>query len=891
MLTEPKIFRRGGCWSLPFKLSAAGGETLILMNPASKVVDAVTLPELGEDQAYCRVDEENWTVGRASPGEDNTDALSGERQDGGVQVVSGDVILTEAMASNNLYFPDENGLYHDYVELHNTSGADINLEGWYLSDSSDSLKDWAFPSVILPAGGYLAVHCSGLDRTENAEHLHTNFKIGSDGECIYLTMPDGQTVSALETIALISDQAYSLMEGEWTTELGPTPGRENTAEAAAAFLAETFGDSGRVCINEIMAAPTDEDYDWIELYNGSSQAVDLSDYGLSDRSGRPRKWQFPSGTVIQPGEYMLVCLSGKETDSIEGFVNANFTLSADGYYTVTLAEPDGTVIDAVYITRQYGGLSYGRAQGETGFFLFEAGTPGEVNSGAHYRMRAQEAQVSVTGGLFVSGDVFTVELSAPAGFDIYYTLDCTDPDRNSTLYSGPIQISGTTILRTRVYRENYVPSYIDTQSYLYDVNNEGTVYVVSIVSDPDNLYSNSRGIMVRGPNAWKEFPYGETNAGANFWMDWEREGHVEMFEADGDLAISQGCGLKLHGQYSRATDVKAFKVIARSEYGNSRFEYPIFSNRDYTEYKSFLLRASGQDYDKTFMRDSVLTALARGTSLLYQESEVAVCYLNGEYYSLYNVRERINKHSICQFEGWEGLENTLDMIKANEIEMQGSNESFEKLLKNIKGKDMTSQEAYDYLDSQIDIQNYIEYMTMEIFVGNGDTLNVKRYRSAETDGKWRWVLFDLDWAFYLDTNSIRRWLEPGGMGTGKRTDNSLFIACMKNPIFYEKFMTYFGEQMGTTFTSENVMNQFMERYELIDGLLEDYIRKWDLDKEDMQKEMYRLYKYIETRPAKLMGYFQESLNLSDAEMEKYFGEAIRSAEAYTSRLEEMDISE
>lgn len=874
----------GNHWNLPFKLSASGGQQLVLMNPNSKAVDMVELPELGEDEAYCRAKDGSWYVGQATPGADNDAGKAGEAQDGGIRLVSDALVLTEVMASNNLYFPDENGEYHDYVEIHNTSSKDVNLNGWYLADSSDSLKDWSFPAVNLPAGGYLAVHCSGMNRKSDPNHLHTDFKIGSEGESIYLTRPDGQTVSAVETIALMGDQSYSLVNGEWTTEIGPTPGLENTEEAAGRAHSATFGDrSNSVYISEIMAAPTEQEYDWIEIYNGSSQAVNLSNYGLSDDSDKPRKWQFPEETTIQPGQYMGVYLSGKEVATLNGFANADFALAAEGQYTVTLAEPDGKIIDAIYLARQYGGVSYGRSKGEAGFFLFESGTPGVANTGSHYRGRAPEAQASVQGGLFHSGESFTVELSAPAGDQIYYTLDCSDPDQGSTPYNGPITVSNTTILRTRVYRNGFMPSSIDTHSYLYDVNNEGSVYVVSVVSDPDNLYSDEKGIMVMGPNAWPKEPYGKINQGANFWMDWERESHVELFEADGDPAISQRCGIKMHGQYSRYQEVKAFKVMARNEYGDNRFDYPIFSERDYDSYQSFLLRVSGQDYDKTFMRDSVLSALANDTSVLYQETEVGVCYLNGEYYSLVNLRERVSKFSICQFEDWEGMEEDIDLIKANDIEKIGSNATFEDLLEKVKKYDMTTQAAYDYLDSQIDIQNFIEYMTMEIFVGNGDTLNVKRYRNAQIDGKWRWVLFDLDWAFFVDTNSIGRWLTPGGMGTNLRTDNTLFIAAMKNPIFYDRFMTYFGERMATVLTSENIMAKFMERYEVIDGLLPQYIEKYKLNERLMKQEMGRLYNYIETRPTKIMGYFQESLKLSNADMQKYFGKAMEAVQEYARK--------
>ena len=861
----------------PFKLAASGGDTLMLLNAQSRLVDAVGMPQLDADASYGRNKAGEWIITNATPGEENSeiegDALAEVKSQ--VQVTPGEVEISEVMTSNTLYFPDENGVCQDYVEIRNTTGEEINLKGWYLSDSSDKLKRWSFPSVTLPAYGYMAVYCSGENRRDDVNHLHTDFKISSAGEDIFLTRPDGRTASAVEVPELICNQAYSLADGVWSTEIAPTPGVGNDLEAAAYVHQTRFGDrSNDVHISEVMASPSGQPYDWVEIYNGSGRTIDLSNYGLSDSADKPRKWQFPEGTQIQSGEYMGIFLSGTSEKMYNGYLNADFALDAAGGYTVTLSDPEGNILDGLYLPRQYGGVSYGRVAGENGFYFLEGSSPGSGNSGNRYRARSQEAVASVSGGLFSSGDTFTVELSASEGSRIYYTLDCTDPTENSILYTGPIEVSDTTILRSRVYRDGYMPSFTDTQSYLYDVNNEGAVYVVSVVSDPANLFSDEKGIMVKGPNALPAYPHGSMNHGANFWMDWEREGHIEIFEADGSPAISQGCGLKLHGQYSRATDVKAFKVFARNAYGDNRFEYPIFSERDYTEYQSFLLRASGQDWKLSFMRDSVLATLAKDTSVMYQESEVGVCYLNGEYYTLYNLRERVSKHSICQFEGWEGMEDDIDLVKANNNVMQGSNATFEELLHYCKTVDTASQAFYDYLDTRIDIQNYIEYMALEIFVGNGDTLNVKRYRNAKDDGKWRWVLFDLDWAFYTDTNSIRRWLTPGGMGTEKRTDNTLFIACMQNPIFREQFLTHFGKELATTFSTENTVALFTERYQLIDGLLPDYQAQWSLKPSGMANSTKDLREYCVSRPTKILEYFQGVFNFSEAEFNKYFGDAV-----------------
>lgn len=851
-----------GEWSAPFKLSPSGGETLVLMNAQGKAVDMVEIPELEPDVSYRKGADGQWGEGGATPGADNDSAGgAGIYQESGVHLVEGALEVTEVMTYNTLYFADENGEYHDYVEVHNKSGENVNLEGWYLSDSSDKLKRWSFPAVILPPDGYVVVHCSGYNRKTDAYHLHTDFKIGSDGENIYLSQPDGHTVSMVDTPALTVDQAYTLTESGWSTEIAPTPGLSNTMSSAAQMHTNVFGDRSRdVYISEVMASAVDQLYDWVEIYNGSAQAVDLSDYGLSDSPDKPRKWQFPQGTVIQPGQYMGIYLSGVEQSSMNGFLNADFAVSALGGSTITLSNPDGSVLDAIYLPKQYSGSSYGRVQGQNGTFYFETGTPGLANNAVNYRSRADMAQPSVVGGLFKTGDSFTVSLNAPAGSRIYYTLDSSDPTESATLYTGPIQVSGTTILRTKVYRDGCMPSLTDTQSYLYDVQTNDDIYIISLVSDKKNLQGES-GILT------------------NYMELWEKEAHFELFTPEGERVLGQGCGISLHGQDSRRMPVKTFNVIARNQYsGTNRFNYPIFSDRDYDSYQSFLLRSSGEDYCMSFMRDSVLSSLMEDTSVLYQKCEVAVIYLDGQYYTLTYIRERMNTYAVCQFENWEGMEDDLDLIKGNDSVKQGSDASFKEMISWLKSNDFSTQAAYDYIDSHIDVQNYIEYMALQIFVGNTDTLNVKRYRNVKADGKWRWILFDLDWAFFNDTDSIGKWLTPGGTGAGKRTDNTLFIACMRNPIFFDKFMTYFGEQMATTFSTKNVLAKMGAHYAKIEPALPQYTAQWGISLDGGIKKVIR---YAEERPNKLLNtYFRDALKMSDADMQKYFGDALDEIERY-----------
>ncbi len=848
-------------YHLPFRISASG-DTLMLFNAAGTAVDTANVPELRRNEVYRRMGDA-WEVSpEYTPGMENTH----ENYQTLLSVsVAAEVRVNELMAVNASYLKTDLGVF-DYIELVNPSAEDADLTGWYLSDSRDNPAKWRFPDgTVVPAGGYLLIYASGLD-----EGLHTNFKLASEGEDVVLANENGQPVDIVSYDILRSDQAYSRQpDGSFSTSLAPTPGMANTTESAALIESQfaarnTMG----VFVTEVVASTSEQSYDWAEIYNASAVSVDLSGYGLSDDAARPRRWQFPAGTVLAPGQYLGVFFSGLTGKSPSGAIHADFRLAVEGGYGVTLATPAGEIFDRVPMPEQFTDVSYGRVSGQSGFRYLGSPSPGGANGGEVYDGKTRMPEASVPGG--VKAEPVTVELTVPEGARVYYTLDSTAPDESDARYTGPIRISATAVLRARAFRDGMLPSYIETETYLFGVSHD--LRVVSLVCEPYDLFDETNGLYMRGPNASSTFPY----TGANFWRTDEIEGHIEMYALDGSQMFSQGCGVRLHGQYSRAEKQKAFKIIARSEYaGMNRFHARIFENRPYEEYQSFLLRGSGQDGDKTRMRDSVLQRLAANTSVMYQETELAVVYINGRYWGHYNIRERINKHSICQFENWEGDEDKIDLIKANSREMQGSNDTYAEMLTWVKKNGIPNDQALEAVGEVIDLQNYIEYHAIEIFVGNGDTLNVKRYRNGSADGKWRYCLFDLDWAFFVDTNSIGRWLEPGGMGTNKYTDNALFIALMKNATFRDRFLTYMGHMMATDWTTEHLLQMFTERYEALQSEMPRHMETFGFSASTYASELKRLNSYCKTRPGKLLGYFKDSMNLSDADMEKYFGDAMR----------------
>lgn len=199
----------------PFRLSSSG-DVLMLFNAADVAIDTLNIPALGQNEAYVRRSRDSWeSSAQTTPGllntEENYRAMTSVAQDSPVK-------LTEVVASNTRYAPDESGAFHDYVVLRNNSGEAADLSGWYLSDNPALPRLWKFPSgVVIPGGGTLVVQCSGLNRLEDPAHLHTSFRLSTEGETVTLSNANGQPVDSVTYDLLRTDTAYLRgSDGSWT---------------------------------------------------------------------------------------------------------------------------------------------------------------------------------------------------------------------------------------------------------------------------------------------------------------------------------------------------------------------------------------------------------------------------------------------------------------------------------------------------------------------------------------------------------------------------------------------------------------------------------------------------------------------------------------------------
>ena len=822
-----------------FKLSS-DGELLVLSDARRRLMQTLTVPSMAASQVYERMEGGEYrVVNFAQMATEGAVDLTPAFDPGGVTI-------SEVMASNRTVIGDEDGDWSDWLELYNPSSAPVDLTGCALSDDDVNQRKWVLPPLTLGPGEYRVIFASGKDRREG-EALHTNFKLSTSGEKLRLYDPEGNVMSWVEYDSLPKETSLSrLDDGTLTTELRPTPGYENTEAGARAALTLATENPDGLYINEIMSSGSGDD--WLELYNASGKPVSLAGMGLSDSTDRPRRWQFPDGAKIPAHGYVTVQLTGKEgeTGVMGNRFCANFSLSEGE--TATLAHPDGTLIDRVTLFEQFRNVSYGRAEGQERYRCFADPTPGAANAAASYTRKAADVTFSQSGGCH--GDKrLTVEMSSDEGVTIYYTTDGTEPTTKSKAYKGPLELKGSTVVKAVAWSKDVIPSDMAVCTFVLGV--EHTVRLVSISGQKSQLDGRS-GMLntgIKGNGA---------------------EVFVEVYEPDGTRVIAQKCLMKLAGHSTREHEgQKGFSLRAKKEYGEGHFKYPLFTRRDYPEYKSFVMRASGQDCRQSFMRDSILSALAADTSVMYRETEVSVVYVNGRYWGVYNMRERISDDMIAQFHGWED---------PHDVEMGDgsgtSNEGFTRMMSWVRSHDLANEENLRQLRQMVDVENYLEYVILEIYANNQDLGNVAFYRNPKADNLWRWALFDLDLSFQLSGNNVTAWLHGSTVGSITEQNNLLFRSLMRNAGMRDWFLRRFGELLATTFSAESVTGRIQERFAILEPEMPAECKRWDWTLASWKHYGKKITNYAKERPRNLIGFLTDDFNLNAAQVQDYFGDAL-----------------
>lgn len=292
------------------------------------------------------------------------------------------VRINEVMTSNKTALSDSEGSYPDWIELANTSNETVDISGWALLDKASRSTYFTFPEYQLDPGEMVIVFASGHIASESGADFHAPFRLSSMGDTLMLSDSHSTVVESINIPALGANQSYAQTNSGWTVTSEYTPGLENTSLNYAALTSTQPVSDAALLITEVMAdnasykAPDGVLYDWIEIQNVGSSAIDLRGYGLSDDAGKPSQWKFPSVT-IQPGQCLLVYASGLDWQDEDGTLHANFGLRAEGE-SILLYNASAQVLDHVEFDNLKADQSL-RRQSDGSYTTSGTATPGQAN--------------------------------------------------------------------------------------------------------------------------------------------------------------------------------------------------------------------------------------------------------------------------------------------------------------------------------------------------------------------------------------------------------------------------------------------------------------------------------------------------------------------------------
>ena len=585
------------------------------------------------------------------------------------------------------------------------------------------------------------------------------------------------------------------------------------------FVGHNPATVGSLVINEIMAANVDEfispafNFDgWVELYNPTDRSVELGGVVVSDPSDDGNTWTMPStmGTVPAKG-YRLVWFDSNEGNPL----NVPFKLDLDGG-TITFSTAGGQTIASQQYPAALERVSYARATDETGTWgLTGTPTPGATNNGiVLLTTQLEPPVVSQPSQLFTGSLSFNV--SIPSGCTLRYTTDGTLPTlkNGETSQNGGFTIKDTQCFRFRLFADGKLPSRVTTRTYIYKDRNY-YLPVVSVVSDRDFLYSTEIGVMAKGPNGR---PGRGQDANCNWNMDWERPVNFSYITADGKMVLNQDVNLEMCGGWSRAWSPHSFKLKGNKEFGGEKdLLYPFFEQKPYIRNRTLQIRNGGNEYNNGRIKDGALQVIigSSGIDIDYQSYQPVHEFINGNYVGVLNVREPNNKHYVYANYGWD--DDEIDQFEMSPdsgyIQNCGTPDAFLELVDELS-PNAANPQTYAEICRVLDIDAYINYMAAQMYLGGDDfpQNNVKGFRHRD-NGRFRFVVFDLDFAFNLSNpfstffnkeNYTFDQLRPASLGrrSGRIAFVTLFKNMLKNADFRRRFIDAYCIMGGSVFEKE-----------------------------------------------------------------------------------------
>lgn len=462
--------------------------------------------------------------------------------------------------------------------------------------------------------------------------------------------------------------------------------------------------------------------------------------------------------------------------------------------------------------------SYQRSgDGNVDWCVSQSPSPGISNNTNCYAGYAQKPIFLTESGMY-NDPVSVVIESVEQDAQIYYSLDGSIPDSNDYLYTGPFVLDTTATVSAVCFLGDFLPSPVEKNTFMF--NEWGvSLPVISLSTNPENLWDPVTGIHVLGPDYESYVPY----FGANFWEDWERPAYVEYFDVDHELEAEGPVGLKIHGGYSRSMPQKSFRVQCKDEFGMQSIDYPLINDKSFIQsYHGFNLRNGGNDYQNYRFHDALMQRAFKGTHADYMAYTPVVVFLNGEYWGFMEMREILDQDWVEANKGIAKSDATVVSMNYMGFNVISGNDStFYPMYQYVVDNDPNDVNYLDSLSALLDIENYIDYIIAETYWANGDWSNgwinnTKLWHDDRPGGKWRFLLMDLDFGMGLSGASPY----DDYITTAEDEDyfsDVMFSRISQNPAFRVQFINRYADLINTNLQPNKIAElAFGMRQEIVE---------------------------------------------------------------------------
>lgn len=611
--------------------------------------------------------------------------------------------------------------------------------------------------------------------------------------------------------------------------------------------------------SSVLADATGEYTDWVELYNAGTDTIALGGYFLSDEKDSLQKWSFTSGE-LEPGGFVIAFASGQPNTSA---YHTNFELSSKGE-SVYLSGPQGQLLDVLAIPALDKDHSFGRHLEGSSPSVFTQPTPFTSNTSVPFPGYTSNPVLNEEEAFFSAP--IRVAITTPfENATIRYTLDGSIPMDTSAVYADTLIIESTTVLRVRAFSPAFLPSRVITHNYF--IGEHTDLPVVAISSNPGSLWDPDTGIYIIGPAGDSVFPFD----GANFWQDWERYMHMEMYLPGGELAFSEDLGFQMHGgQGARPQVARPFRILAKKAYGATEIDFQVFPYKDIDKYDRLVLRNSGSDFNRSHFRDGFISALMikEGLDIDLIGYRPVRLYLNGEYWGLYNLRERIDNDYIYRNHPEIG-DVDLDLLEEVFRVREGDSLHMLALWEFMTTHDLADETHFQHVEEGMDLSNVADYFIAETYINNKDwpNNNLRFWRPRTDTGKWRYMMFDLD-----ESMNSEEWNDQATDGLGilfEHADNGIphamvLQSLVQNPAYRDYFINRYADLINTSFLPERILAEIDEVVTMIEPEIPLHFQRWRTNRGNMDNwyfEIERLETFAIERPEYARQYLQDEFDL------------------------------